>query len=169
MQVHHSAGFGKPTVRNSDGSYPPIPFHNCCGITHHDRNRFAIRSRSSSPSLADRYSEHSPYGPLRSLLDYFIFFVLLMVLFFLSFLVSPIRSFKLFLLFAIIGLTSTANSFNEWDFQQRQDTSGIVNESHSISGSAFTFEPPIVIIKALETLCSYMNFIPHYHYVIPNP
>ena len=35
---------------------------------------------------------------------------------------------------------------------------GIVNGSHSISDAAFTPEPPVVLVKALKTLWTYILF-----------
>ena len=54
------------------------------------------------------------------------------------------RRFLLFLVFAAIGANNPVDDFDEWDFQRRQDTLGIVNGSHSISGATFTPEPPVV-------------------------
>ena len=90
MQAEHSVWFGEPTERITNGSYRPILFDDCCGTTHRKRNPFAIHSRSSSHSLADRKSEHSlptVHGPLTfySLLKYFILIVLMMVFSFLPF------------------------------------------------------------------------------------
>ena len=64
----------------------------------------------------------------------------------------------LFLVFAVIGDPNPIEDFDEWDFQRRQDTLGIVNGSHSISGAAFTPEPPVVLVKALQTLWTYIPF-----------
>ena len=63
-----------------------------------------------------------------------------------------------FLVFAAIGATNPVEDFDEWDFQTRQDTLGIVNGSHSISGAAFTPEPTVVLVKALKTLWTYIPF-----------
>ena len=63
-----------------------------------------------------------------------------------------------FLVFAAIGATNPVENFDEWDFQRRQDTRGIVNGSHSISGATFTPEPPVVLIKALKTFWTYIPF-----------
>ena len=63
-----------------------------------------------------------------------------------------------FLVFVAIGATNPVEDFDELDFQRRQDTLGIVNESHSISGAAFTPEPPVVLLKALKTLWTYIPF-----------
>ena len=68
------------------------------------------------------------------------------------------RRLLLFLVFAVIGATTPVENFDEWDFQGRQDTLGIVNGSHSISGAAFTPEPPVVLVKALKTLWTYIPF-----------
>ena len=48
------------------------------------------------------------------------------------------RRLLLFLVFVVIGAPNPVEDFYEWDFQRRQDTLGIVNGSHSISGAAFT-------------------------------
>ena len=68
------------------------------------------------------------------------------------------RRLLFFLVFAAIGATDPVEDFEEWDFQRRQDTLGIVNGSHSISGAAFTPEPPVVLVKALKTLWTYIPF-----------
>ena len=59
------------------------------------------------------------------------------------------RRLLFFLVFATVGATNPVDDFDEWDFQRRQDTLGIVNGSYSISGAAFTPEPPVVLVKAL--------------------
>ena len=64
----------------------------------------------------------------------------------------------LFLVFVATGATNPVEDFDEWDFQRRQDTLGIVNGSHSISGAAFIPEPPVVLVKALKTLWTYIPF-----------
>ena len=68
------------------------------------------------------------------------------------------RRLLLFLVFAAIGATNPVDDFDEWDLQRRQDTLGIVNGSHSISGAAFTPEPPVALVKALKTLWTYILF-----------
>ena len=68
------------------------------------------------------------------------------------------RRLLLFLVLAVIGAPNPVEDFDEWDFQRRQDTLGIVNGSHSISGAAFTPEPPVVLVKALKTLWTYIHF-----------
>ena len=68
------------------------------------------------------------------------------------------RRLLLFLVFAAIGAPNPVEDFDEWDFQRRQDILGIVNGSHSISGAAFTPEPPVVLVKALKTLWTYIPF-----------
>ena len=62
------------------------------------------------------------------------------------------RRLLLFLFFAAVGAPNPVEDFDEWDFQRRQDTLEIINGSHSISGAAFTPEPPVVLVKALKTL-----------------
>ena len=66
------------------------------------------------------------------------------------------RRLLFFLVFATIGATNPVEDFDEWDFQRQQDTLGIVNGSHS--GAAFTPEPPVVLVKALKTLWTYIPF-----------
>ena len=73
-----------------------------------------------------------------------------------------------FLVFAAIGGTNPVDDFDEWDFQRRQDALGIVNGSHSISGAAFAPEPPVVLVKALKTLWTYILF-PRYPPLDPKP
>ena len=68
------------------------------------------------------------------------------------------RRLLFFLAFAATGATNPVDDFDEWDFQRRQDTLGFVNGSHSISGAAFTPEPPVVLVKALKTLWTYIPF-----------
>ena len=76
-----------------------------------------------------------------------------------SFLLNlTMRRLLLFLVFATRGTTSSFNEFDEWDFQRQQDTLGIVNGSHSISGAAFIREQPIVLVKALKTLWTNISF-----------
>ena len=62
------------------------------------------------------------------------------------------RRLLIFLVFATIGATNPVEDFDEWDFQRRQDTLGIVNGTQSISGAAFTPEPPVVLVKGFKTL-----------------
>ena len=78
------------------------------------------------------------------------------------------RRLLLFLVFAVIGAPNPVEDFDEWDFQRRQDTLGIVNGSHSISGAAFTPEPPVVLVKALKP-CGHTFLFPRYPSLIPNP
>ena len=68
------------------------------------------------------------------------------------------RRLLFFLVFAARGATNPLEDFDEWDFQRRQDSMGIVNGSHSISGAAFTPEPPVVLVKAPKTLWTYIPF-----------
>ena len=75
---------------------------------------------------------------------------------FFSFLSSlTMRRLLLFLVFATIGSTNPIHEFDEWQFQRRQDTLGIVNGSHSVSDAAFT---PVVLVKALITLWTHIPF-----------
>ena len=68
------------------------------------------------------------------------------------------RRLLFFLVFAIIGVNNPVEDLDEWDFQRRQDTLGIVNGSQSISGVAFTPQAPVVLVKALKTLWTYIPF-----------
>ena len=68
------------------------------------------------------------------------------------------RRLLLFRVFAVIGAPNPVKDLDEWDFQRRQDTLGIVNGSYSISGAAFTPEPPVVLVKAVKTLWTYIPF-----------
>ena len=68
------------------------------------------------------------------------------------------RRLLLILVFAAIRATNPVDDFDEWDFQRRQDTLGIVNGSHSIPGAALTPEPAVVLVKALKTLWTYIPF-----------
>ena len=68
------------------------------------------------------------------------------------------RRLLFFLVFATIGAANPVDDFDEWDFQRRQDTLGVVNGSHSISGAAFTAELPVVLVKALKTFSTYIPF-----------
>ena len=63
-----------------------------------------------------------------------------------------------FLVFATIGATNPVDDFDEWDFQRPQDTLTTVNGSHSISSAVFSPEPPVVFVKALKTLWTYIPF-----------
>ena len=85
-----------------------------------------------------------------------------------SLLTLTMRRLLFFLIFATIGATNPVADFDEWDFQRRQDTLGIVNGSHSISGAAFTPEPPVVLVEALKTLWTYIPF-PEIHQLDPKP
>ena len=68
------------------------------------------------------------------------------------------RRLLLILVYATIGATNPVEDFHEWDFQRRQDTLGTVNGSHSISSAAFTPDPPVVLVKALKILWTYIPF-----------
>ena len=68
------------------------------------------------------------------------------------------RRFLFFLVFVTTRATNPFDDFNKWDFHRRQDTLGIVNWSHSFSGAALTPEPPVVLVKALRTLLTYILF-----------
>ena len=78
------------------------------------------------------------------------------------------RRLLFFLVFAAIRATTFVEDFDEWDFQRRQDTLGIVNGSHSISGAAFTPDPPVVLVKAFKNLWTYIPF-PEIPQLDPNP
>ena len=160
MQAHHSFWLGEPVERNTKGAYRPILFHICRGTRHRDRNWLAIHSHSSRHSLFDHISEqslltvHGPYFYNAPELQHFPFIH-----------VSNSFPFNLydeeivfFLVFATIGATNPVDDFDVWDFQRRQNTLGIANGSHSISGAAFTPEPPVVLVKAVKTLWTDIPF-----------
>ena len=78
------------------------------------------------------------------------------------------RSLLFFLVFATIGATIPVDDFGEWDFLRQQDTLGIVNGLHSISDAACTTDLPIVLAKALKTLCTF-NIFPEISQLDPKP
>ena len=117
-------------------------------------------THASLHSLADQLNE-------QSLLTLYTVHGLVLLTFIPNYLIFPfmfrfpsltMRRLLLFLVFAAIGAPNPVEDFDEWDFQRRQDTLGIVNGSHSISGAAFTPEPPVVLVKALKTLWTYIPF-----------
>ena len=48
--------------------------------------------------------------------------------------------------------------FDPFDFQRRFNQPGFVNDTHSISGAAFTPEPPVVLVKSIKTIWTYIPF-----------
>ena len=48
--------------------------------------------------------------------------------------------------------------FDPFDFQRRFNQPGFVNSTHSISGAAFTPEPPVVLVKSIKTIWTYIPF-----------
>ena len=68
------------------------------------------------------------------------------------------RRLLFFLVFAAIGAFNPVDEFDEWDFQRRQDTLGIVNGLHSISGVAFTPEPPVVLKRSSQNFVDLHSF-----------
>ena len=78
------------------------------------------------------------------------------------------RRLLLLLVFAAIGATNPVDDFDQWDFQRRQDNLVLVNGSHSFSGAAFTPEPPVVLVKALKTLWTYIP-LPEIPQLDPKP
>ena len=68
------------------------------------------------------------------------------------------RRLLFFQVFATIGAAKPVDDSDEWDFQRRQDTLGLVNGSNSISGSSFTPEPPVVLVKSLKFLWTFIPF-----------
>ena len=70
----------------------------------------------------------------------------------------------LYLIFGIYG----QNSFDPYDFQKKLGRPCIVNGTHSISGAVFTPEPPVVLVKAVKTLWTFLPF-PHVPHLDPEP
>ena len=48
--------------------------------------------------------------------------------------------------------------FDPFDFQRRFNQPGFVNGTHTISGAAFTPEPPVVLVKSIKTIWTYIPF-----------
>ena len=50
------------------------------------------------------------------------------------------------------------DAFDPFEFQRRLNQPGFVNGTHSISGAAFTPEPPVVLVKSIKTIWTYIPF-----------
>ena len=68
--------------------------------------------------------------------------------------VYPTSSFVLLPL--ILTVASEDNELDRWTFQRQQGAQEFVNGSHSISGAAFTPESLVVLVKAIETIWTYI-------------
>ena len=68
---------------------------------------------------------------------------------------------KLLVLVIIIftgDMRGDEDTFDPFDFQRRFNQPGFVNGTHSISGAAFTPEPPVVLVKSIKTIWTYIPF-----------
>ena len=61
---------------------------------------------------------------------------------------------------ALKNFASDDDEFNRWAFQRQQGAQEFVNGSDSISGAAFTPESPVVLVKAIKTIWTYIPFPP---------
>ena len=60
------------------------------------------------------------------------------------------------------------DAFDPFEFQRRLIQPGFVNGTHSISGAAFTPEPPVVLVKSIKTIWTYIPF-PQIPQIDPEP
>ena len=60
----------------------------------------------------------------------------------------------------LLAVASGDDDFDRWAFQRQQGAQEFVNGSHSISGAAFTPESPVVLVKAIKTIWTYILFPP---------
>ena len=68
---------------------------------------------------------------------------------------------KLLVLVIIIfsgNIRGDEDTFDPFDFQRRFNQPGFVNGTHSISGAAFTPEPPVVLVRSIKTIWTYIPF-----------
>ena len=68
-------------------------------------------------------------------------------------------------IFSLLPLLTVAastkdNEFNSWAFRRQHGAQEFVNGSHSISGAAFTPEAPVVLVRAIRTIGTYIPFPP---------
>ena len=64
------------------------------------------------------------------------------------------------LLSLLLAVASQDDDFDRWAFQRQLGAQEFVNGSHSISGAAFTPESPVVLVKAIKTIWTYIPFPP---------
>ena len=60
----------------------------------------------------------------------------------------------------LVAVAPEDDAFDRWAFQRQQGAQEFVNGSHSISGAAFTPESPVVLVKAIKTIWTYIPFPP---------
>ena len=60
----------------------------------------------------------------------------------------------------LLAIASEDDAFDRWAFQRQQGAQEFVNGSHSISGAAFTPESPVVLVKAIKTIWTYIPLPP---------
>ena len=65
---------------------------------------------------------------------------------------------QLYLAFVLCIALAKGDPIDPYDFQRRLGKPGIVNGTHSMSGAAFTPEPPVVLVKSIKTLWTYIPF-----------
>ena len=58
----------------------------------------------------------------------------------------------------LLVVASKDDDFDRWAFQRQQGAQEFVNGSHLISGAAFTPESPVVLVKAIKTIWTYIPF-----------
>ena len=71
---------------------------------------------------------------------------------------QSLPKFILSLLPLLLAVASEDDAFDRWAFQRQQGAQEFVNGSHSISGAAFTPESPVVLVKAIKTIWTYILF-----------
>ena len=60
------------------------------------------------------------------------------------------------LLPSLLAVASEDDEFYMWAFQRQLGAQEFFNGSHSISGAAFTPESPVVLVKAIKTIWTYI-------------
>ena len=73
---------------------------------------------------------------------------------------QSLPKFILSLLPLLLAVASEDDDFDRWAFQRQLGAQEFVNGSHSISGAAFTPESPVVLVKAVKTIWTYIPFPP---------
>ena len=58
----------------------------------------------------------------------------------------------------LVAVASEDDDFDRWALQRQQGAQEFVNGSHSVSGAAFTPESPVVLVKAIKTIWTYVPF-----------
>ena len=73
---------------------------------------------------------------------------------------QSLPKFILSLLPFLLAVASEDDNFDRWAFQRQQGAQEFVNGSHLISGAAFTPESPVVLVKTIKTIWTYIPFPP---------